>query len=281
MGPARAQEAPSATPAPIASPTLMDQQYDGRTHIMLAPYVWGATLRGVFGFSVPPLRRRPGGPKVLSVTVTPQQYAGNINSAAMFAFDARKGDLDLFGDVIYLNVSASGTAFSTISLGRNDRIQIPASFSTDARLSAAIWEVAGGFTFAHGHDADLSGFLGLRQFPVNLNLSYNATVGRRGLIAPSGTITLSQYTSDVVFGLRGKAFFGNDHWFVPYYGDVGSGVSFANQTWEAYSGVGYAFNHGQTLLAAWRALNYTSFPTDQKVQKLSLYGPLLGYTFNI
>ncbi len=65
----------------------------------------------------------------------------------------------------------------------------------------------------------------------------------------------------------------------PGYDDFGFGA--IDQTWEAYTGAGYAFNHGQTLLVAWRALNYNAFPPGFHVQKLTLGGPLLGYTFNL
>lgn len=280
---ARAQEA-APEPAPAASPTLMDREYDGNTHITLAPYIWGPSIKTDYHFSVPFAQRvvrRP--PRFItgSVTVTPQEYVTNLNSGAMFAVDARKGNADLFGDVIYVNASASASAFSTIVLGRLGRIVIPVTFSTNAHLAAAIWEVAAGYTVARGHDADLTAFAGLRQFPVNVTISYNATVGRRGLLTPSGTFTSDNYTSDIIAGLKGRAFFGDGHWFVPYYADIGTGVSIANQSWQAIGGAGYEFNHGQTLVATYRALNYNSFPPDKHVQKVSMGGPLLGYTFNL
>ena len=282
---ARAQETPASpepTPATTATPapTLMDREYDGRTHIMVAPYVWAPTVKGNFQYSIPtlPRKHRGGGIAQSSVQVGPSNYLPKINSALMFAFDARKGDVDLFGDVIYLNASTSANFAGSIT-GPLGKAQIPFSLSTNARLAVAIWEAAAGYTFAHGHDADLSGFVGVRQFPVNLTLAYNAVVGKRGLIMPSGTVTTSDFTNDIIFGLRGKAFFGDDHFFVPYYADLGTGNT--NQTWEAYSGAGYAFNHGQTILLAWRALNYNDFIPPAHVQKLSMGGPLLGYTFNL
>jgi hypothetical protein len=281
---ADAQETPgpsTATPAPASSPTLMDIQYDGRTHVMLAPYIWGPTVRGNYQYSIPTLPGRPGGVVQSSVQVKPVDYAGSLNSAAMFAFDARKGDIDVFGDYIYTNASASASASATIS-GRFGKVQIPVSLNTNARLAVSIWEAAAGFTVARGHDADLSIFMGLREFPLNLTLDYNATIGKRGIITKSGTVKTSDITQDVIFGLRGKAFFGDSRWFVPYYMDVGSGAgTIGNQTWEAYSGAGYAFNHGQTLLFAYRTLNYNSFAPISHVQKLSMAGPLLGYTFNL
>ena len=122
----------------------------------------------------------------------------------------------------------------------------------------------------------------MRETPLNLTLGYNAVVGKRGIITPSGTITSNDITQDVIFGLRGKAFFGDGRWFVPYYIDVGTGAGqIGNQTWEAFTGAGYAFSHGQTLLVTWRSLNYDSFSPVSHVQKLSMGGPLLGYTFNL
>jgi hypothetical protein len=94
-----------------------------------------------------------------------------------------------------------------------------------------------------------------------------------------GTVVNKQVANDVIFGLRGKAFLGDGHWFVPYYIDAGAGA--INQTWQAYTGAGYTFNHGQTFLLAYRSLNYYGFPAGSPVQKLTLGGPLLGYTFQL
>ncbi len=284
--PVRAQEAtpaPEATVAPTMTPqpTLMDQQYDGRTHVMLAPYIWAPTVKGSFQYSIPTLPHRPGGVTQSNVSIAPTDYVSNLNSGAMFAFDARKGDIDVFGDYIYVNASASASASAIIS-GRFGKIQIPVSLSTNAHFRQSIWEAALGVTVARGHDADLSIIAGLRETPLNLNFDYSATVGKRGILTPTGTITTSAITQDVVFGLRGKAFFGDGRFFVPYYADVGTGAGqVGNTTWQAYGGGGYAFSHGQTLLLAYRALDYDSFAPVSHVQRLSLGGPLLGYTFNL
>jgi hypothetical protein len=280
----RAQETPApATPAPLAaeSPTPMDIQYDGRTHIMVAPYVWAPSVGGDFQYSIPKLPRRAGGVSEASAQVGPSDYLAKLNSAAMFAFDARKGYIDLFGDFIYVNASFSSSTSSILS-GRFGRVQIPVSLSTDAHLRESIWEAAAGVTVARGHDADLSIFAGMREFPLNLSFNYTAAIGQRRTFTRSGSILAADIAQDVIFGLRGKAFLGGGHLFVPYYGDVGSGIgALNNQTWEAYSGAGYAFNHGQTLLLAYRALTYEGFAPISHVQRLSMHGPLLGYTFNL
>jgi hypothetical protein len=284
---ARSQETPApqgtpapemTAPAPPASLTPMDRAYDGQTHIILAPYVWLPTLKQNVQYTIPTLPHHGGGIIQSSVQVGPSDYAAKISSAAMFSFEARKGALDLFGDYIYTNLSTSTSVSTTIS-GPLGKVKIPITLATDSRLATSIWELAAGFSIAHGHNADLNVFAGWRQFPLHLTLSYNATIGRKGIVSPSGTVTESALANDVIFGLRGRAFFGDDHWYVPYYVDVGSGA--INQTWEAFTGAGYTFSHGQAILLVYRSLNYNAFPANSPVQKLTMAGPLIGYTLQL
>lgn len=280
---ARAQESPDQpVPLPTASPTLMDNEFDGRTHIIAAPYLWAPSVGADFQFTIPRLTGRPvGAGRTLfgSVQVGPSDYLPHVNSALMFAFDARKGDFDVFGDYIYLNATASSSTSATLS-GPAGKLQIPVSLSATARLRESIWEAAAGATVARGHNANLDVFAGIREYPLSLTFGYNASIGRRHRFTRSGSLQTGDIAQDVVTGLRGKAYFGDAHFFVPYYVDVGTGIGMlSNQTWQAYGGGGYAFNHGQTFLLLYRDLTYTSFTPVSHVQKLAMYGPLFGYTF--
>lgn len=96
---------------------------------------------------------------------------------------------------------------------------------------------------------------------------------------PLGTIVNNTLTTDVIFGLQGEAFLRGDRWYVPYYLDGGFGA--ISSTWQAYTGAGYTFDHGQSLLFTWRTLNYYAFPPTSPVKKLTMYGPLLGYLFGL
>ena len=280
---ALAQEAPAPAQSPAAlataapeSMTPMQRQYDGQLHVTLAPYIWAPTIRQNLQYSIPTVTQH-GVPFQTSVQIGPSDYASNINAAAMFSFEVRKGAMDLFGDYIYTNVSTNATAATSIS-GPLGHVKIPVTLTTNARLASSIWEIAAGFSVAHGNNADLNLFGGWRQFPLNLTLDYNAVIGKKGIIQPAGTVVVSPMANDVIFGLRGKAFFSN-HFYVTYYGDAGVGA--INQTWQAFAGPGYMFDHGQTIVLAYRTLNYNTFPQNSPVQKLAMYGPLLGYTFQL
>ncbi|MGA8576360.1 MAG: hypothetical protein WB609_11855 [Candidatus Cybelea sp.] len=279
--PSPASPTPTVTPAPAVTPqpTFMDREYDGRTHIIAAPYIWGPTIKANYQFSIPRLPSRGGGGKIVGSTVLvgPSDYLPKLNTAGMLAFDVRKGDVDVFGDGIYINASTTAT-IATLVQGPRGHVKIPVTFNAAAHLTTAIWELAAGLTIAHGHNADASGFIGVREFPIDLNADYNVTISKHGIVSPTGTIATSDSTNDVIFGIRGRAFF-SDHFYATYYGDFGTGSN--NQTWQAYGGAGYAFPHGQTIIALWRTVDYNAFPPGAHVQKFDLSGPLLGYTFNL
>lgn len=259
----------------------MDRAYDGQTHTTFAPYIWAPTVRANLYYQIPTLE--PGKPHHVAygtITTTPADYLPKLNSAFMFAFDVRKGDVDLFGDFIHLNASMNASQQFTIS-GPLGHLQVPVNLSTSARLVSDDWEAGLGFALAHGHNADLSLFGGYRQYPLDLTFNYTAIVGRRGIISPTGTVDANIVAKDIIFGLRGKAFLGDGRWYVPYYADLGSGIGVQNQTWEAYGGAGYSFPHGQSLLLVYRDLTYYDLPPSSIFQKLTMAGPLLGYTFSL
>ena len=135
----RAQEPPaSPAPAQTLQPTLLDQQYDGQTHVMVAPYIWGPTVKADFQF-VPTLPRHGHGERLIQSTVDvgPSSYLPKLNAAAMAAFDVRKGNIDVYGDAIYLNASTTATISSTIS-GPLGKVHIPLTIDSSARLSSAV-----------------------------------------------------------------------------------------------------------------------------------------------
>lgn len=267
----------SATPSPApaaAKPTVLDRAYDGATHWSVAPYVWLPTFGGIFSYKVPTLPRAAvGGAASIGVSIPPSQYLNKLNSAAMLDLAVRKGDVQVFADYDYVNIVSSSSRIGNIS-GPNGRIQIPVDASSSTRLTAAIWEIAAGYTLYHNSYTDLELFGGYQSLPAKTTLDYSLAIGKHDIISNSGTLQESAQIGDVIFGLRGNVLFGNSGWYAPYYIDIGSGYN--NQSWQALAGVGYHFPHGQGLLLSWRNLNYDSDP-GSSIQKLTMGGPLLGY----
>ena len=78
---------------------------------------------------------------------------------------------------------------------------------------------------------------------------------------------------DGAVGVRGSLGLGGDHWFVPYYADIGAGSS--SLTWQAITGVGYKFGWGDLNLF-YRYLRY-DMQHDDLLQNVSFYGYGFGF----
>ena len=78
---------------------------------------------------------------------------------------------------------------------------------------------------------------------------------------------------DAIIGVKGT-FMLNEHWYLPYYADIGTGDS--KMTWQLYGAIGYKFHWGDIRLG-YRYLEYDS--DDKFLEDLKLYGPLLGIGF--
>jgi hypothetical protein len=80
---------------------------------------------------------------------------------------------------------------------------------------------------------------------------------------------------DAIIGVRGRYGLGGDNWYIPYYLDLGTGES--DLTWQATSGIGYAFGHFD-LSMTYRHLEW-QFSSSKVMQSLSFSGPVFGVGF--
>jgi len=67
----------------------------------------------------------------------------------------------------------------------------------------------------------------------------------------------------------------NEHWYLPYYADIGTGDS--DLTWQLFGGIGYMFNWGDIKLG-YRYLKYDQ-DDDKLLQDFTFDGFLLGVGF--
>jgi hypothetical protein len=278
---ASAQTTPTPAPAAPARQTVVSRQYDGKTHFTFTPYVWLPTANGTFQFNVPNRPFGGGGGHTLSTLnaqVGPNSYLNNINFALMGAFEIRKGDVGAYADALTLNVSSGATYITDVS-GPAGHVHVPIDVGTSGRVSATMWEAGGEYSIWHNDNADLQFLTGWRQIRVTGNFDYNVDIGKNQRFARTGSVATHTNIGDVVFGLRGKAAFGDGSWFVPYYFDYGVGAP-SNATWQAFTGIGKATRGGSFLLL-FRDVNYDFAAGASPIAKLRLGGPLVGYTFNL
>jgi hypothetical protein len=283
-GVASAQTSPSpsppASPAPSARHNLITEQYDGKTHINLTPYVWLPSVNGYFAYAIPVKLPPPYAGKTIEFTAeaSPGSYLSHLNFAAMGTFDIRKGDVAVFGDLINANLT-KGSTYSTSLAIPEFKTTVPITVDNSTHLSSTIYEVAGAYTLAEGPSASVEAFVGWRQTSIGANLGWNLALGSKPPIYRAGTVHSGDNFGDFITGLRGTIALGDGGWFIPYYGDFGTGAP-QNTSWQAYAGIGKSFRNG-SLIVAFRQLNYDLPPGVSYVQKLGLGGPLVGYTFRL
>src|SRR5580658_9240226 len=95
-----------------ARPASADtDMYDGNWRFTFAPYIWAPTINGSLNFTAPgaqggaslPNQIPPG--TNIGVTVGPNSYLTNLNSAFLGYFEVRKSNWSAFTDVITMSLS--------------------------------------------------------------------------------------------------------------------------------------------------------------------------------
>ena len=109
-----------------------------------------------------------------------------------------------------------------------------------------------------------------------LNLDADLKLSAAGPVEtpPPAKLSNSDTLWDGIVGVKG-GFMLTEHWYIPYYADIGAGDS--QITWQLYTGIGYRFERVDVVLG-YRYLEYDQ-DDDKFLQDLSFYGPLLGVGF--
>lgn len=258
--PAHAQKAPSSE----------------RWTYALTPYLWLPSVDGTLKYSLPPGSGSP------SVEVDSETLLDALDFGLMLAGEARRGKWSVFGDFIYLKLSASKSAVRSVDFNVAPAINpfsTTANLGTEAELKGSLLTLAGGYSLADNPDSQVDAIAGLRYFHVTATTNWRLSAAVAGpgpgqTFAAAGGISKTEDLWDAIVGVRGRAKLG-DRWFLPYYLDIGAGSS--DLTWQALAGVSYGFKWGE-LTFAYRHLEYDQ-GDNKLLQNFKFSGPLLGATF--
>ena len=248
-------------PAAPASeePTFIDRQYDGHTHVTLAPYIWLPTLRQNVQFNAPTRSDiSAGAPIQGAIQVGTEQVRCKYRIPPRCSPSTRAKAMSTSSATAFpQNLSSSATIDSIFSgpEGGEDSSVLTAN----SRVSASYLEIAAGFTVAHGHNADLSAFAGWLTIPARCH--------GRLIRVPSGKRRIDDPTRNRRRPRRGQRRdfrTARKSIFRARLRPVLRGLAPARSTrpGKRTPASGYAFNHGQTILAAYRSLNYNAFPAN-------------------
>jgi hypothetical protein len=212
------------------------------------------------------------------VTVDASDLVNNLKFGLLGSFEVRKGNWGMFTDLMYMDVGAFKSRFHNMTVG-DAGLPVDVSASANFDMKSTVWTLAATYRVVATEDAALDLFAGARLLDVKETLDWTLNGNIDQIPAPgrAGTQSAKNHYTDAVVGLKGRVALGKDlKWFIPYYGDIGTGDS--QSTWQAMGGLGYAFNWGE-IMGGYRYLDY-QFKSDSKIDNLSMSGPMLGVAFH-
>jgi hypothetical protein len=239
------------------------------------PYVWLPTIDATLKFHTP-----NGNPEV-NAKANPDDYLGDLDMALLLAFEARKGKWLVFSDVTYMDLSGSGSSVRSVDFG-GPVLSSTLNSSTQTDIQTTIWTLAGGYNLVQGPKASLDLIAGARYLRLEATTHWQLTanvVGPGGgsqVFPAAGSVTEEGDLWDGIIGVKGRLGLGEGRWFVPYQVNAGKGDS--DFTWEAQTGIGYAFRWGELVLG-YRYLAWEQDDDDKVIRDLKLYGFGLGGVF--
>ncbi len=175
----------------------------------------------------------------------------------MAGYQGRYDRWSFIVDFVYLDVGDN----ADIAAGAGD-------VSVDLNVSSYLVNAGIGYDFVQSDRAVVGVVGGVRY--LSLDVDYDASVQGLNLL----TSSRSESLTDGFIGLRGQVGF-NDHWFLPYYADIGTGGS--DLSYQLYAAIGYRFGWGDVRLG-YRHIGY-EMDDDKIMENLQLSGPVFGVGF--
>lgn len=233
---------------------------DGRWQINVMPYLWFPGAEATID--------RPAGVDV-SASIDSDDLLSNLNTGLMLTGQARKDKWLLFTDLIYVDLGRQETRVTNAAASAILSGQFYSQATTD--MSVTIWGLGGGYNLVQDPAWSLDLVGGLRYIDVDSDLNLRV-FSSRGQSLGFRQVSLDNSGWDAIIGANANFSLQGTPWFVPLYGDIGTGSS--DLTWQLVGGVGYRFDWGQATLA-WRAIGY-DFGDNLD---LTLSGPAIGVGF--
>lgn len=223
----------------------------------ITPYLWGAGIRGTLGLD---------NGLAKSADFTTSNVLGDLKSGGMIAAEAHYGKWGVMGDLVSATLQKSGnvpvaTPYGPDTVG--DKITIQQTILTGAAT----------YTVVNTKDAYIDALLGLRAIYATATLSANLSG-----TSLNDTVSKTTSTVDPIVGTKGRYRIAESTWYIPFYGDIGSGGGTTNLTWQAMAGVGKTFGSLIDASLTYRALYY-DMKAGGVLQKTTMLGPQIAVTF--
>ena len=214
----------------------------------VTPYVWAPGIKGTLGLD-------SGLAK--SADFTSSDVVSNLKSGGMISAEAHQGQWGVMGDVVSATLQKTGAIPNTGNTV-GDKITLQQTILTGAAT----------YTVANTKNAYVDALLGARAIYATATLS----------VSGYGTASKTTSTVDPIIGAKGRYRIADSTWYVPFYGDIGSGGGTTNLTWQAMAGIGKTFSQLIDASLTYRALYY-DMKDGGVLQKTTMFGPQVAVTF--
>jgi len=214
----------------------------------VTPYIWAPGIRGTLGLD-------SGFAK--SASFNSSDVVSNLKSGAMISAEAHKGNWGVMGDLVSATLQKSG-AIPNMGNTIGDKITLQQTILTGLAS----------YTVANSKEVYMDALLGVRAIYATATLNVSGV----------GTASKTTSTVDPIVGAKGRYRIADSTWYVPLYGDIGSGGGTTNLTWQAMAGVGKTFGKLIDASLTYRALYY-DMKEGGVLQKTTMLGPQVAVTF--
>lgn len=213
------------------------------------------------------------------ISIDAEDLIDHTDNVFMGAFEAQRGRLGAFVDVIYLNLGNSVHDTTQVSIGGGTPLPPGVTMDGALNIDAWVWTMAGVYRVYSSDNATVDLFGGARLLNADADLDYafNVDFGPFSGPAREGSLSVQGENWDAIVGVKGRNTFGAERqWFVTYYADAGAGDS--DLTWQAMVGAGRSFGRFD-ITAGWRHLEY-EFGDDANIENFVFDGPMVGASVN-
>jgi hypothetical protein len=223
----------------------------------ITPYIWGSGIKGTLGLD---------NGLAKSADFTTSNVLGALKSGGMIAAEAHNGNWGVTGDLVSATLQKSGASSVVTAYG-------PANVADKVTLQQTVLTGAATYTVVNNKDAYVDALLGVRAIyaTATVNLSVTGTSDKASVSKTTSTV-------DPIIGAKGRYRIADSTWYIPFYGDIGSGGGTTNLTWQAMAGVGKTFGSLIDASLTYRALYY-DMKDGGVMQKTTMLGPQVAITF--
>lgn len=259
--PVRMSRSASGLAGSAGSPSVAPVTAEDEWEIILAPYLYLASLNGTMGV---------GRATSVPVDVRAGTILENFQFGFMGHFELRKGRWGGMFDASYVELGASIPTTGAV---------IGADRVTDVEFEMTTIEAFLSYRVFRSDKTSVDLFGGARYWDMDLDLEITGPVVTEAL-------KRGERWADPVFGVR-IVHFVSDRWFLPLRGDLGGfgGVGATSDfSWNLQGGVGFQANKHMAMVIQYKAIgvdfdNEKEGTADFFAFDAIQHGPVLGFVF--